>query len=132
MAPGTGDMPSAVPTAPEAPLPMDFVLDDFEDGDGDLSSEGFAGSWRTYSDGTGTVTPAVDSPIVPVDGAVHVSGSGFSTWGVGLSIDLDTSSGQRQPADLSAYRGLSVRARGTGSIDVELVLPATTGTDEVA
>jgi endoglucanase len=115
---------------PEAPVPMDFVLDNFDDGDGELSSAGFAGSWRTYSDGTGSVTPAIDAPIVPVDGAVHVSGSGFTTWGVGLSVDLDTSSGQRQAVDLSAYRGLKIRAKGTGSIDVELVLPATTGTDE--
>jgi len=128
--PGASDTSNGGTPGPEVPLPMDFVLDDFEDGNGDLSSEGFAGSWRTYSDGTGTVTPAVDSPIVPVEGAVYVSGSGFSTWGVGLSIDLDTSSGQRQPADLSAYRGLKVRAKGTGTIDVELVIPATTGTDE--
>ena len=35
--------------------------------------------------------PAVDTPVVPVDGAVQVTGSGFATWGVRLSIDLDTS-----------------------------------------
>lgn len=129
--PGSSDAPGSVATMPEAPLPMDVVLDDFDDNDGEISSAGFSGTWRTYSDGTGTVSPAVDTPIVPVDGAVQVSGSGFSTWGVGLSVDLDTSSGQRQPADLSAFRGLKVRARGTGSVDVELVIPATTGTDEV-
>jgi endoglucanase len=131
MNPGTNGMTNEGPVTPEVPAPMDFVLENFDDGDGQLSSEGFAGNWRTYSDGTGSVTPAVDTPIVPVDGAVHVSGSGFSTWGVGLSVDLDTASGTRQPADLSDYRGLKIRARGTGSIDVELVLPATTGTDEV-
>jgi len=130
MTPGAGDMSNGGTTTPEVPAPMDFVLDDFEDGNGDLSSAGFAGSWRTYSDGTGTVTPAVDTPIVPVDGAVHVSGSGFSTWGVGLSVDLGGAAGQRQPADISEYRGLKIRAKGTGSVDVELVIPATTGTDE--
>jgi endoglucanase len=130
MQPGTNGVSNGGTPVPEAPVPMDFVLDNFDDGDGQLSSEGFAGSWRTYSDGTGSVTPAVDTPIVPVDGAVHVSGSGFSTWGVGLSVDLDTASGQRQPADLSEYRGLKIRAKGAGSVDVELVLPATTGTDE--
>src|SRR5688572_13543532 len=84
--------PAASPSMPvaEVPAPMDVVLDDFEDGDGALSLAGFSGSWRTYSDGTGTVTPAVDTPVIPVDGAVQVTGSGFATWGVGLSIDLDT------------------------------------------
>jgi endoglucanase len=130
MQPGTSGMSNGGTPQPEAPVPMDFVLDNFDDGDGQLSSERFAGSWRTYSDGTGSVTPAVDTAIVPVDGVVHVSGSGFSTWGVGLSVDLDTSSGQRQPADVSSYRGLKIRAKGTGAVDVELVLPATTGTDE--
>jgi endoglucanase len=126
----TGTPSSATPAA-AAPAPVDFVLENFDDGDGDLSSTGFSGSWRTYSDGTGTVTPAVDTPVTPVDGAVHVMGSGFATWGVGLGVDLDTSAGPRRPADLSEYRGLTIRARGTGSIDVELVVPGTTGTDEV-
>jgi endoglucanase len=135
-APGTPGSPTTgTPTTgtaePAAPVPMDFVLENFDDGNGELSSSGFAGSWRTYSDGTGMVTPAIDTPVVPVAGAVHVSGSGFATWGVGLSVDLDTSAGPRRPADLSAYRGLKIRAKGTGSIDVELVMPGTTGTEEV-
>lgn len=122
----------AVPApVPEAPPPMDVVLDDFDDDDGASSGAGLSGSWRTYSDGTGEVTPAVDAPVVPMNGELQVTGSGFSTWGVGLSVDLDTASGARQPADLSAYRGLKIRAKGTGTIDVELVLPETTGMDEV-
>jgi endoglucanase len=126
------EAPAGAPsTATPEPAPMDFVLENFDDNDGELSSAGFSGSWRTYSDGTGTVTPAVDTPVIPVDGALHVTGNGFATWGVGLSIDLDTSAGPRQPVDLGAYRGLTIRAKGTGSIDVELVTPATTGTGEV-
>ena len=115
------------------PAPMNFVLEDFSDNDGRLSSSGFNGRWRVYSDGTGQVTPAVDADVVPMDGAVHVAGSNFSTWGVGLSVDLNHASGPltaRQATDLSKYRGLSVRARGMGSITVELVTPATTGTEE--
>jgi len=128
----TTPAPAAPPAAAvnEAPLPMNFVLEDFADGDGRLSSGSFAGSWHTYSDGTGQVTPPVDTDIVPVSGAVQVTGSGFATWGVGLSVDLNHPAGQRQPADLSAYRGLSIRARGTGTLAVELVTPATTGTEE--
>jgi hypothetical protein len=139
--PGANDMPAGTttntaPAAPpatavsEAPLPMNVVLEDFADGDARLSSGSFAGSWRTYSDGTGQVTPPVNTDIVPVNGAVQVTGSGFGTWGVGLTVDLNNPAGQRQPADLSAYRGLSIRARGTGTIAVELVTPATTGTAE--
>jgi len=122
--------PSVEPPVAEAPLPMDLVLDDFEDADGELSAPGFSGRWRTYSDGTGSVTPAPDAPVIPSEGAVHVSGSNFSTWGVGLAVDLDIAAGERRPVDLGAYRGLTVRAKGTGAIDVELVLPATTGTAE--
>lgn len=113
-----------------APLPMDVLLDDFTDGDAVLSSAGFAGRWRTYSDETSTVTPPVDADITPSEGAVHVTGSGFSEWGVGLTVDLNNPSGQRSPADLSAYRGLKIKARGTGSVEIELVIPATTGVDE--
>jgi endoglucanase len=148
---GSGAQQQPVPAAPSAPpaaappastppvvaemppAPMNFVLEDFADGDGRLSSSGFNGRWRVYSDGTGQVTPAVDADIVPMDGAVHVMGSNFSTWGVGLSVDLNNPSGTltgRQAVDLSKYRGLSVRAHGTGTITVELVTPATTGTEE--
>lgn len=113
-----------------APPPMDVLLDDFSDGDAVISSAGFAGRWQTYSDGTSTVVPPVATDITPLEGAVHVTGSGFSDWGVGLTVDLNNPSGQRQPADLSAYRGLKIKARGTGSVEIELVTPATTGVDE--
>jgi endoglucanase len=121
---------SPAPAVAEVPLPMDLVLDDFEDGDGLVQGEGFDGRWRTYSDGTGMVTPAPDTPVVAAEGAVHVTGSNFSTWGVGLAVDLDIAGEARTPVDLGAYRGLTIVAKGTGSIDVELVLPATTGTTE--
>jgi endoglucanase len=135
-APLTPAVPPSSPASPvvEAPPPpMDVVLEDFADGNGQLSSAGFTGRWHTYSDGTAAITPPLDAEIVPVDGAVHVSGTGFSTWGAGLSVDLNNPTGQllqRQPADLSAHRGLGLRVRGSGSIVVELVTPATTGTAE--
>jgi endoglucanase len=125
-------VPGPVGAAPPAP-PADVTLDDFSDGDGRLSTGGFAGVWRTYSDGTGTVTPNVDTEVVPTDGAIHVVGSGFATWGVGLTVDLNNASGAatgRQTASLDAFRGLSLRARGTGSLAIEIVTPATTGTAE--
>ena len=133
MTPTTPAAPSGTASElpPEVPQPMDVVLDAFDDADAEFASAaGFSGRWRTYSDGTGSVTPAVDTPVAPIDGAVHVSGMGFSTWGVGLSVDLDTSMGARRPVDLAEFRGLKIAAKGTGSVDVELVLPGTTGTEE--
>lgn len=138
---GLGGAPNgsmtALPGSPAAPnpsqnsaQPADVLLDDLEDGNGTLSAAGFTGSWTTYSDGTSQVTPPTASPIVPTEGAIHVTGSGFSEWGVGLSVDLNNPGGQRQAANVSTYRGVSVRARGTGSVEVEIVTVATTGTEE--
>jgi endoglucanase len=112
---------------------MNVVLEDFNDGNGQLSSAGYIGRWHTYSDDTAIITPPEDAEIVPVEGAVHVTGTGFSMWGAGLSVDLNNPTGellQRQPADLAAHRGLALRARGTGTIIVELVLAVTTGPEE--
>lgn len=128
--PGSSVTPGSVPGTENPAVPMDVLIDDLEDGNGNLSAPGFAGRWTTYSDGTSQVAPPADTDIVPVEGAIHVTGSNFNMWGVGLSVDLNNASGARQPVDLSDFRGLSVRARGTGSVEVELVLPATTGTEE--
>lgn len=108
--------------------PSELVLDDFEDGDGTVSAGGITGTWGTYSDGTSAITPPVASPVVPVDGALHVSGAGFSEWGAGLGLDLEQ--GGQGYANLSSYASVKVRARGTGVITVELATPATTGSDE--
>ena len=140
-APGAGGAGSAVPgSAPgntgqggaaSTVQAMDVLLDDFTDGNAVISTAGFAGRWLTYSDGTSTnLTPPVNTDIIPTDGAIHVSGTGFNEWGVGLGVDLNNPTGQRQPANLSAYRGIKVRSKGTGSVVLELVTPATTGTDE--
>ncbi len=129
--PGTSMTPSGqTPGTPGTEVPMDVLIDDLQDGNGNLSAPGFAGRWTTYSDGTSQVTPPADTDIVPVEGAIHVTGSNFRMWGVGLSVDLNNPSGTRQATDLSDFRGLSVRARGAGSVEVELVIPATTGTEE--
>lgn len=131
---GSSNLPGSGPDNVPPPSPggtrTDVLLDDFNDGDGAIATAGFAGRWRTYSDGTGSVTPVEDANVVPAEGAIHVSGTGFSDWGVGLTVDLNSPAGQRQPIDLSGYRGLSIRARGTGSLAVEIVTPATTGADE--
>src|SRR5688500_9176254 len=45
---GSGTVTSQGGTGAVVPLPpaaMDFVLEDFEDGDGELSAEGFSGGW---------------------------------------------------------------------------------------
>lgn len=117
---GSGDVEIAVP--------LDLLLDDFSDGDGAVEVDGMLGQWLTYSDGTGQVTPPEQMAIVPTDGGITVSGSGFAEWGVGLGLSLADAQGQ--PVDLSAYRGLTVSASGGGILDVELVLPSTAGVAE--
>ncbi len=110
--------------------PTELLLDDFADGDAFLEAPGFRGTWSTYSDGTGQVDPPEGVPAAPVAGALVVSGSGFSDWGVGVGVGFDDTGGPRGEVDLGSYSGLSVRVRGRGLVALELVTTATTGTAE--
>ncbi len=118
-------------TPVEEPGPNEALLDDFEDGDSAIFDvAGRAGHWGTYNDGTGTQSPAPGSAVTPEAGganstayAVHTSGSGFSEWGGGLTVDLNNS-GTRAAYDASAYGGITFYARGSGNMRVELVTTA--------
>jgi endoglucanase len=124
-------MPTATGTSGGAQPPAgpsELLLDDLSDGNGTLSVSGINGEWGTYSDGTSAVTPPAMSAIVPVDGAIHVTGNGFSMWGAGLSLAL--SGAGAMSVDISTYTSLKLRAKGTGTITVEVATPATTGSEE--
>jgi endoglucanase len=125
-APGQGD---ASGSGGQANATSELVLDELTDGDGQLSVSGIKGQWGTYSDGTSAITPPAMSAIVPADGAIHVTGTGFNEWGAGLGLDLSSDGGQSS-VDLSKYASLKVRAKGTGTITVEVATPVTTGSDE--
>lgn len=110
-------------------------IDDFEDGDRELiTHEGRDGFWSTFSDGTGTVTPTMPDPVTPSPAngsthALHVMGSGHTSYGWGLIVDLDhavsappTPDG-RCAYDASVYQGIRFRVRGSGTARFALSTP---------
>ena len=101
----------------------DLVLDDLTDGDALFNAGGLSGEWFTYSDGTSTVSPPDHTGLIVSEGETHVVGQGFSDWGVGLSVYL-------RSADLSRFCSLQLRARGSGSLVVEVATPATSPAGE--
>jgi hypothetical protein len=81
-------------------------------------NDGRQGVWYTFNDGLGTQTPLALStsctPPLPIGGQMCTSGSGFTSWGAGLGLTLD--SAQNCSAglyDASAYTGVSFTASGT-------------------
>jgi len=110
------------PVAPDGSGVIDangeLVLDDLGDSDARFASGSIAGEWFTYSDGTSPIAPPDHTGLATLDGEAHVSGAGFSDWGAGLSAYFTS-------VDLTAFDGVHLRARGTGSIVVELATPAT-------
>ncbi|HTV17434.1 MAG TPA: hypothetical protein VMG12_02150 [Polyangiaceae bacterium] len=101
----------------------ELLLDDLDDADALFRAGDVSGEWFTYSDGTSPITPPDHTGLVAVDGAAHVSGSGFSDWGAGLSAYF-------RSVDLTAYDGFRLRARGSGGIVIELATPATSPPNE--
>ena len=101
----------------------ELELDGLDDGDALFTAGTISGEWFTYSDGTSPITPPDHTGITAVDGEAHVSGSGFSDWGAGLSAYF-------RSVDLTAFDGFRLRARGTGDIVVELATPATSPENE--
>jgi hypothetical protein len=112
---------------PASGLVLDLI-DDMEGGTGSiLASKGRVGAWYTYNDGTaGAVeTPPAGEPFVPSElsparetshFAARMSGSGFTTWGAGMGLNLnDPGSGDGGSAkatyDASAYDGIAFWAK---------------------
>lgn len=120
-----GAPPAASGTVPPATIDAngELLLDDLSDGDARFAAGSIAGEWFTYSDGTSPITPADHTGLVVVAGETHVAGQGFSDWGAGLSAYF-------RVADLSQFGRLVLRARGSGTIVVELATPGTSPADE--
>lgn len=111
----------------EAPPPLgmgaidqngELLLDELESSSSTFLSGGISGEWFTYSDGTSPMTPPDHTGAGAVGGEAHVFGQGFSVWGAGLSAYF-------RSADLSAFERFAFRARGSGTIVVEVATPAT-------
>lgn len=116
-APGVTSAPATIDANGE------LLLDDLSDGDARFAAGSITGEWFTYSDGTSPITPADHTGLVVVAGETHVAGQGFSDWGAGLSAYF-------RVADLSQFGRLVLRARGSGTIVVELATPGTSPADE--
>jgi hypothetical protein len=115
------------------------LIDDFEDGDAAIPElEGRVGSWYSYNDGTtgGEMSPPETADFNPVpDGgaeetvyAAHFVGSGFTDWGAGAAFDFNNPSEDKSTWDGSAYVGVSLWAKGTGTIFAGLATTTTTDT----
>ncbi|HEY4103021.1 MAG TPA: hypothetical protein VGM44_03985 [Polyangiaceae bacterium] len=92
------------------------LIDDFEDGDAQLSLVGGRdGSWFITNDGHGQQTPLPNGPTLPSllmpprgmsTRAMHTTGSGFSVWGAALGVNF-LSGMAPPPYDVSMYQGLT-------------------------
>jgi hypothetical protein len=114
---------AALPSSGTIDANGELLLDDLEDTDAVFAAGPVSGEWFTYSDGTSPITPPDHTGLGAVDGQAHVTGSGFSLWGAGLSAYFLS-------VDLTAFDAFRLRARGTGSIIIELATPATSPAGE--
>lgn len=136
---GTTDEPStdessgsAIACIPMRGSNTEFLIDDLEDGDTVLpSQDGRRGWWWSQTDGTsGERIP--EDPWAPtnedaVSGefAAHVSGEGFTGWGVQLGVTLN----EECSYDASAYSGVEFWARGTGTVRMRFTTRSTVPVD---
>jgi poly(3-hydroxybutyrate) depolymerase len=98
------------------------LLDDFEDGNSLLSSEGSrSGSWFAFTDETsGCLTVGISREST--SRVLEAKGDGFSAWGAGFGVNLawNAEASERCLYDASAYSGIRFRARGNATIRVNL------------
>ena len=80
-------------------------------------------AWFSYSDGTpgGHFGREIESPE-PGQRALHVTAEGWHNWGVGFGVQLGSPTSQHRSCevDASAYDGIRFRARGHGSLRVNV------------
>ena len=113
---GDGDGDSACDGATAIGNGSAPLIDDFEDGNLSLlTNDGRSGSWSSWADGTGTLTPDVTVSDI-ADGlagstkALNFGGNGFTGWGAGAGPTFYAAGCY----DFSAYTGVSFYAKGTG------------------
>jgi hypothetical protein len=115
--PGTCDVLRASGAAP--------LIDNFEDNDAlALPNDGRNGGWHTTHDGTGQLVATTTDPPIASDGgangtakALHLSGSGFTEWGAGFSLDFRSNG---SPYDATVHQGVSFWAKGVNRLRVIL------------
>jgi hypothetical protein len=107
----------------------DPSIDDLTDGDNAIKQiDNRVGYWYDYGDDplTGTITPPNTAFLPEDDGtgnmAVHVVATGFTTWGAGFGFSLNNTC----TYNASSYTGITFRIKGSGSIRLQVTIPATT------
>jgi hypothetical protein len=128
-------VPSSSPVDPFAPCSpvtvaagKEPLIDDFEDGDGQVPwIERRGGFWVVFNDGTGVQKPRPGTQFLPekIPGGrgqslrgAHTSGTKFSDWGAVVSTELSP----RRCYDASVYAGIQFWARGRGQVRVAVMM----------
>ncbi len=114
----------------------DPLIDDLEDGDNAAPEvDGRLGYWYTYNDGSSDANQEPVGDFVPTNEGYNSSYSawtsgdaGFTEWGAGLGINLNTVGDDGCAYDASVYDGISLCVRGTGSVSLRVTTNATVPT----
>jgi hypothetical protein len=120
------------------PGPSPLLIDDMEDGVGDICNLGGRhGYWYVVGDGNeGTTDPAQGTAFEPtmIPGgrptvlpggpstshyAAHVKGSGFTGWGAFMGLNLDTEALSNQPYNASLAAGITFAIKNDVPVWVE-------------
>jgi hypothetical protein len=118
-----------------------LLIDDMESGSSSIPHNcGRQGNWFTFNDATsgGVQTPSVPSPVVISGGrgsslhAAESQGHGFTNWGAGFGVTVNTPPGSSTPSpyNANAYKGITFWAHVTAgtTASVRVMLPIS-GTD---
>jgi hypothetical protein len=83
------------------------------------------GGWYLSTDTTGTTTPKAGAAMPEAGGmpgkAVHVSGSGLTSWGASLAASITPPMGCY---NASKFTGVTVMLKGTGTVWVSILTAA--------
>jgi hypothetical protein len=102
---GTGGATFCTPNTATGSNPL---VDDIADGDTVIiTQDGRSGGWYTYSDKTGTLN------LSSKPGQICASGSGFSNWGAGLGISINSDPTKACTYDASIYKGIRFSILGS-------------------
>jgi hypothetical protein len=133
---GSGGMVPYVPPVSSLMCPAaamggsEVGIANFDEGLDILGVDGRGGVWFGYSDGTGSQT---DNPIPVVASdlggkALHITGGGYTNWGSGFgcAIGFDFQKNAQCPYDASAFSGIRLKVKGSGTVRLRIVQVATT------
>jgi poly(3-hydroxybutyrate) depolymerase len=99
------------------------LIDDFENGEHIADREARSGQWFYYNDGS-TGEQQVER-VQDDSSALHVTSTGWGDWGSGFGAPLSagTTPTRLCPYDVSAYAGVSFKAKGSGRVRLRLNTP---------